>query len=443
MIFFLFTLACCGYLFLALVKPRLAVLVLLFLTALWPTYVAIILKDENIAINPQRVGILLLSFAWWVHFLMDRSMRACLFDTIAANRGLFYIAILSFTFGIATSSFSSAHVSTSFAAGVFTFASYPLMLIFIISFFSQRKHLSQLFFTLLLVAVLSEIVGIVEWINQGNLFALFVDPVSDIAKEMMVGKIRGDVYRVQSTFSNPLSFAEFLLLIMPIGLYFVSPRKCGEFIRLLAKTMIILGLICIYLTASRMSIMLAVLIIIFYFIWQKWGKNKTTVFFVGAACLILLVSVFISMGYWDAYIIGRGQESTSALGRKYQLETGIPAVLRSPIWGYGLSQGVRYVAPLKSIDNYYLTVALETGLSGLVMLLLYQGLILKLALKSDENTMFPSIGIFLAVAFFGVFLNELTLSIIEPFTFLFAIVGGLMVIQKSKKTTYISEKRNG
>lgn len=443
MISFLFISACFAYFIIALVKSRLAVLLLLGLNALWPSYVAIIPQGESFAINPKRVGLLLLFLAWLMQLVINRPMRVRFRETIAANRVIFYAAILYFLFGIVTSIFSSDQVSKSIAAGVLSFASYPLMLIFVISFFSERKHFLQLFFTVLLVAVLSELVGIIEWTNQGNLFALFVDPVSDIAKEMIAGKIRGDVYRIQSTFSNPLSFAEFLLFIMPIGLYFVNAKKYGKGIKLLAATQITLGLLCIYLTSSRMSSVLAVLIIIVYLIWKNLGIDRSISFLVGAGSLILVTSIFISMGYWDTYIIGQGQAGSSAFGRRYQLVTGIPAILRSPFWGYGLNQGVRYVAPLTSIDNYYLTVALETGLLGLVMLLLYQGLLLKLALRSDINTTFPSIGFFLALAFFGVFINELTLSIIEPFSFLFAIAGVLMVKQKNENVTSIIEKRYG
>lgn len=431
-----------GFFLLSLTKPRLAVLILLVLVGLWPAYVAIILPSGNFGITPQRVGLLLLSLAWILQIVNVRSMRMRLSQTIATNRGTFYFAILYFSFGMITSIFSSAQVGKSFAAGVIAFGFYPMMLIFVISFFSQRKHLVQMFFTILIVGLLCEIIGIVEWIHQGNLFAIFIDPVSDTAQEMMAGKIRDDVYRIQSTFSNPLSFAEFLLLIMPISLYFISPRKCGMAIRLMAATQLILGLICIYLTASRASILLAALIIVLCVIWQNWKRIGSTAIVVGAASLILLAAILIPWELLATYIIGDSATVNSTLGRLYQLEVGGSAVLQSPFWGYGLGQGVLYVAPLESIDNYYLTVALETGLSGLAILLLFQGKALKLALRSNANSMFPSIGIFVAAAFLGIFLNELTLSIIQPFTFLFAIVGGLMVIQKSGKPAHFTVRNN-
>ena len=133
------------------------------------------------------------------------------------------------------------------------------------------------------------------------------------------------------------------------------------------------------------------------------------------------------------YLIGKGDTINSTIGRLYQLQEGIPAVFISPFWGYGLGQGVLFLAPLVSIDNYYLTAALETGLVGLITLLIFQGAVLKLAISSRNNSMFPLFGQFALVAFLALFINELTLSIIQPFTFFYAIVGILLIMKIKTK----------
>ena len=415
---------------LSLKKPRIALMVLLALVGLWPSYVAIILPGVGFALTPQRVGFLLLFSAWLIHVAYDKTMRVRVSETIESNKSVFYLAIAYFIFGIVGSAIVSAAPVKSVAAGVFQFISYPLVLVFVITYFSQRKHLILLFYVLMMIALITEIIGLAEWVHQDNIFAIFVDPVSEVAQVMMTAKVRGDVYRIQSTFSNPLAFAEFLLLMMPVSLYFLYPRKCGVAIRLLAGVQIILGLICIYLTASRTSILLAVLFTIIFgmFLSRLERMNWSKVIF-GSIVMVLLGAIFLPWDTIAAYVVGDSETVNSTLGRIYQLEAGIPAALKSPFFGYVLAQGVIYVAPLKSIDNYYLTAALDTGLTGLVILLWFQWRSFKSALNVNSANMFPKIGTFLAMAFLGLFINELTLSIIEPFTFFFAILGVIMIMK--------------
>ncbi|MBU1215143.1 MAG: O-antigen ligase family protein [Gammaproteobacteria bacterium] len=439
MSFIIFAATCFVFFLLALIKPKIVLLMLLGSYALWPAYVAFLIPGAG-GVNPQRILSLLLIVAWIIQMVQMPSMRSRLLEVMNENRAVFLSAAIYFMFGIITAIISSAQPAKSMSSAVITFISYPMIMIFVISYFSKRKEIIQLFFTIIILAISTEIIGIAEWMNGGNIFAIFIDPVSDIAEQMMQGAYRDEAYRIQSTFTNPLSFAEFLLLVMPISLYFIRPRQCGVAIRLFAAIQIVLGMLCIYLTASRASILLVVMMISFLLGWSFRNKVSKTAVVMSTSLVVLLVAAIVPWGALITYVVGDASTINSTLGRLYQLQAGIPAVLSSPLWGYGLGQGVNFVAPLVAIDNYYLTVALETGLTGLLLLLAFQVNALKLSLRTQTNTMFPSLGFFVGIALVGLFINELTLSIIQSFTFLFAIVGALMVIQMNERSTYITAR---
>lgn len=418
------------FMWLSLKWPRRAFMLQIFLVGIWPSYIAILMPGLGFAVTPTRLGFFILTAAWFVHFALNGTMRWRVYQTIRASKPIFWLSIAYFGFGIVISAFVSPEPMKSIASGILKFVSMPLVMLFVISYVVNTKHIIQLMIMMLFTALCTEAIGIAEWFNGQNLFSLFIDPVSDIAKTMMEGKVRGDVYRIQSTFTNPLAFAEFLILMLPVGLYFVYRKDYGHWIRFGASLQSALGFLCIYLTGSRTSLALAILAILASLFLIYRNRIIFSKFVVWSGVLLVLLMILMPWDQVASAILSDENSVNSTLGRVYQLQVGIPAVLNSPVTGYGLQQGVTHVAPLIAIDNYYLTAALETGLTGLILLLCLQWYVLKKSFQVDISNSFPQMGRYIALAFISLFLNEITLSIIEAFTFYFVFVAVVLILHR-------------
>jgi hypothetical protein len=411
--------------------PRYAVILLLFVVGLWPEYIVVVPQEGFPGINPQRILLFIMMITWFIHRLTDRDLRTRLNTIYRENRKLFISIVLYFLWAIVASLFASSETKKSLFSAGNQIIAFPFFMILVLSYFKTKKSLKTLFLVLLIIAIIAEVFGLVEWVYQQNILANYVNPVSEHAEMVLAGNTREGIYRITSTFNNPLSFAEYLVMMMPVGLYLLFNGQSMK-IRLVAFMQIILAFPCLYFTQSRASFVLATLIVLLIPLPKLWISIKNPAKW-GLALLILSTLVTIASSQSDTilqFIISAStpEEIESTAVRAYQLTEGIPAVMQSPITGYGLLQGVNFVQPLKAIDNYYLSVALETGVTGLFLLILMQSWVLVLSCHL-RNPDYPYAHIYFTASFLGLFANELTLSIIQNFAFYYTLVGMVFVIK--------------
>jgi O-antigen ligase len=101
-----------------------------------------------------------------------------------------------------------------------------------------------------------------------------------------------------------------------------------------------------------------------------------------------------------------GRDSTTATstqGRIWQFEKGISALMEHPLLGYGVGGGVKLMYPRTSIDNLYLTIVLDTGLTGLFLFILFNYLVFKYSLQNKgigNKEIYIYISICLILSFF-------------------------------------------
>lgn len=223
----------------------------------------------------------------------------------------------------------------------------------------------------------------VVWASEIPSFLKIGDPM--IAK-FLTSAFRSATgeYRVKSTFSTPLGLAEFIALCLPFIMHFML----GPFsvkVRLIAIPTFFIAFFANVTTGSRLGMVGSLLgILIYTLIWAtlRWRRNKMGI--IGPSLLLAYPAFAVVLGAasfmiprFRRSIWGGGATAASDATRAAQLEMGIPKIIQNP-FGYGIGRGAETVGTrggggVLTIDNYYLSVAVEYGVFGFF---LFYGLIL-------------------------------------------------------------------
>jgi hypothetical protein len=221
--------------------------------------------------------------------------------------------------------------------------------------------------------------GAVPWIDHIPHFLMVQDPGALLS---LKGGFRAGLgsggYRIEGTFTTPLTLGQFLALSVPFVLHFaMGPYKF--WLRVAAAFSVCLMVGCALLTQSRSSagaLLFAAMLYVFYWAYRRFRQREDN--FIGSLVVwsyplmglaVFAASVFI--GKIRRKVWGGGEDYNSNFARVTQYQTGVPMVLKHP-WGYGIGRGAEtlgFSVPggLLTIDTYYLMIALEYGVVGFVV----------------------------------------------------------------------------
>lgn len=236
-------------------------------------------------------------------------------------------------------------------------------------------------------------IAFAEYIKQKNIF-MGVFPVTDeYALQAMQGKIRDSGYRVQGTFDNPLSLAQYLSTVMPMLVSRVIGRKLDVW-GVLAMAAAGASTLAIVMTGSRSALIftvLAVLLLYAFAIKDRFARKEVTLGG-GVASVVALIVLFIlaisAVSYIEGLLLGRSAaEASSTNARLIMLDRAWPLVLEKPLFGHGVSRAAQLIGfygagGVLTVDSLLISFAVESGLVGLLS---YVGLILY-ALRSACTT---------------------------------------------------------
>ncbi|MBT7939888.1 MAG: O-antigen ligase family protein [Candidatus Marinimicrobia bacterium] len=253
-------------------------------------------------------------------------------------------------------------------------------MIIALSIFNKPAQFKRIFIVLLSSGIFVSILGFLEYIKGSNLFIGLIPVSTEFIEQALSSKSR-EYYRVQSTFGNPLGFAQYLILILPISFYALRKYQ-SNFIKILGYLFLFIGSINILLTRARSPI-IVILVIVSIIIYKKYMKNINKIMSLAKAKLyVSILPVIISALIFSLILIfsmfkGRSDlETGSNMVRVLQLQKGIPKIIESPLIGYGKGMAPeiikvgRYSSNRYTVDNYYLSVAVDTGLPSLIIFIL-------------------------------------------------------------------------
>lgn len=176
--------------------------------------------------------------------------------------------------------------------------------------------------------------------------------------------------RVYSWYENPNTFAQVLVLLIPLALALILGSKTlrGKLFGAAASA---LGVVALLMTYSRASwVGLAVAAVVFLFFWKR--KLLPGLLLLGLVCLPLLPDAIL-----NRVLSIFNTKDTSTMSRMPLFQAGMELIERRPIRGAGLgTSAVRLaIAELNTTHNkiafvhshnLYLQLWLETGILGLV-----------------------------------------------------------------------------
>jgi O-antigen ligase len=189
---------------------------------------------------------------------------------------------------------------------------------------------------------------------------------------------RNGLFRASSIFVTPLSFGEFEIVAIPIGLFFALHReKLTE--RMLGWAVVFGGFLGIFVSGSRggwVGVLLSLAVFVTIWSIRQVMKSKASlvpaisglVGIIGFGTILLLI---IGSHAVHDMVLGGAAQAGSTEARYGQWIAAIPFIKSNPITGHGFGLGGYAID--SSIDSYVLSLLIETGIPGLMF---FAGLLL-------------------------------------------------------------------
>lgn len=267
-------------------------------------------------------------------------------------------------------------------------------------------------------AVVLGIIGPLEYFQQKVLWADYIPSFLAVTDESvqrtLSGQIRDGAYRIVTTFSVPLSMAEYLAFATPFVLQKLVSKR-GPLWKLFYIAIDLLILTAAVMTGARLGIVgWIVAHAVFGCLWafRRWRSEKADALgpalALGLPALALAFSVaMFTVPAIKNRTIGGGSTTLSDQGRKEQFNRAVPIVLRNPI-GHGAGRSgevlqFRTASGLLTVDSFVISLLLDFGVAGFLVfasMLLYpmiQMAIFSLRRRTDELDLALAIAAALAV----------------------------------------------
>lgn len=359
--------------------PRSLIMPLIYfgvlLLPLWPVYIHV--KPGPLPIlTPPRLILYAVSIFWAYDMICSPLRRGQLASALKRGRCIALPAGLFFMLGL----FSLPMAEGRALAIPEFFRQAMIWLLPFLAFATYVRRPRELKIIVTLLAITGGISGagaIAEFLS-GKLLANLLSPFIgssggewlEIAK---AEKVRDGVFRAQFTHTHPLSLGEFLALMAPVAFALAISEK-GWAKKCAWALCLALLLGGAYSTNSRASLLiigfaLSICSAIYAF---RFMKTAAAWRFKPAAALLslflILGSPLIAAGVYKV-VAGEAGQSTarSSQTRLDQIEQAWPKIKERPIGGYGAGRSARVLGfwgRTLTIDNYYLTLALDFGLPG-------------------------------------------------------------------------------
>lgn len=238
------------------------------------------------------------------------------------------------------------------------------------------------------------LLAIGQFFHQGSLNSIFyffgertlTGQTPGIANVSLAGELK---LRPYGTFPHPNVLAGYLTIAMVIVISnFKFSREAGSrmktiigtnFKKVFISTTILVGTIALFLTMSRVAIILWIVFCLFFFIQGVWfhkKKIKSIFYVLLPTCYMLLVFSPLGSRFTNFSL---GDEAV--VQRTFLMQQAGTMIVTHPLFGVGLHNFFYYLPPasmwqnpyllLQPVHNIYLLIAAETSLIGLGLFLYF------------------------------------------------------------------------
>jgi hypothetical protein len=421
------------------------ILFYLMLTAIfWPPYALFTLRGLP-SLEPRRMILLLLLVLWLFKVMTSPILSRRLLSRLRMG-GLPLMLLSGFVVWRLASAVASAQPVYSFIQFGWDFLNYYLVFFVAISSLRDMRDLRPLLTALAAAAIAIALIGFVERVVGHNLFANLVPANAEFAAAQAQGleeKIREGGNRVQATFEHPMVMAEFLVVILPM-IVFLALKDRRKVVRVgaLGGIVLVLGGIALSGTRSAMltgAVVMSLSMTLYFMNNVQGGKMSLKAFFSVLGMLTLVVGLLASVSVMSQLIAGRtAAERGSSVSRLLQVQAAIPKVQKQPLLGYGVwmgnaELGFKASRGRLSVDNYYLTLTLDSGLPGSLAFLgaligfIWTGARLFLGKAEADQRVLAGL---LSISLIGLMVTKSVLSIEKNLIFMTLICAMLVVLRE-------------
>ncbi len=180
-------------------------------------------------------------------------------------------------------------------------------------------------------------------------------------------------YRASGGYGTGNAFASLALSVLPFMVFLITYRRGWQ--RLMGMLGAFTAVLGTGVSVSRTNLIILLFnFLLQLFIWRKSGVALSRILIV-----LLVVTIAVSIFPWDTVTtrfeqLMDGDELMSTFGRGWRMNFALRRFAKNPIWGYGLgsSEGPSQYYPSGYyfvIHNTFLQIAIELGLTGLLIIL--------------------------------------------------------------------------
>jgi O-antigen ligase len=250
-------------------------------------------------------------------------------------------------------------------------------------FFSRQSlHDWSMIVFMVLAVVISGYAG-VEWIMKKNILLQFIPSGKDFAEfqaALALSRLRDGFFRAQSTFEHPLLLAEFSAMAVCFGMAaMLWPHKSRAF-RVFGGVTLISAIAAAFFTGSRSALITVaagggMVIMLWIFAPKQPITSSKPTFRKISFMMTLTAALAIALPAATLLSQGKSQsEITSTAARIQMLELGLPSIQEHPLLGTGpgtagMVAGILTGSGVRTLDNYFLAITIESGVPALLLLL--------------------------------------------------------------------------
>jgi hypothetical protein len=425
---------------------NLLMLALLALINLWPAY--LVYRFGGLpSVNPTKLAWLSFLAYSGFHILASRQPLTRLGARCKAHPWLVTCILFLFVWRVISAACGIQPVAQVLSLGSEIISCY-LAFFFVLAVLRDERDVFRLLTVLVVVAAIQALLASYETVVKHTLFDRFISLSAEDSAAMLDTlreKFRDGRYRAQGTFEHPMVLAEYMAMMAPLAVVLFLNRLAGRW-RWVAAGFLPLALAVIVSSRSRVGIavlMGAMLLVGLLMMMPRGARARG-----GASSLSLVVSLFmlpllLIAAYYSLHellhlISGRSTgEANSTMTRVLMMERGIPLLKASPLVGYGngmgpvklgFFDGVRF-----NIDNYWLGMALDAGVPGLLafVAVFALGALLGLRYYRQRDDRAGLAAGMLAIAVIILLACKTVLSISSGFTLAYVLIAAIIVLGES------------
>ncbi len=390
-------------------------------------------------ISARRLATFCLIVPFLVAIAASSDVRRQIMERCRASL-LLFICAAGFLATAALSIFTSVSPSKSFSAFADAILSWYVPFFAMIYIARDRNEVVFLLKIICLCAIFNTAAGVVEFFLRHQFFidifpkgmlAAMIESNPTLANLLPSPQdFRNGLFRASSTFVTPLSFGEFQIIVIPIGLFFFFHRE-KLFERVLGGIVAFGGVVGIFCSGSRggfVGVIASVAVFVAFYSIRQATNSKTSLLpaisavvgVIGFGCVI--GAIMLSHSVHDM-VLGGAAQAGSTDARYIQWAAGMPFIKSNPITGHGFGLSGLIIGG-GSIDSYILSLALETGVPGLVFFLGMLALPVWYGLRNYVSDMSETSALAgaLACSFIGFIMNRLVLSQKENHMLIFSLM---------------------